>query len=40
LRHRTALLITHDERLLAAADRVLRLDGGRLEEASAEEAVA
>jgi ATP-binding cassette, subfamily B, bacterial len=41
LRGRTALLITHDERLLAAADRVVRLEGGRLQEASAgEEAVA
>jgi ATP-binding cassette, subfamily B, bacterial len=32
LRDRTAVLITHDERLLGSADRVLQLSGGRLEE--------
>jgi ATP-binding cassette, subfamily B, bacterial len=41
LRGRSALLITHDERLLRCADRVLRLEGGRVkEEAGPAESVA
>jgi ATP-binding cassette, subfamily B, bacterial len=32
LRGRSALVITHDERLLRSADRVLRLENGRVEE--------
>jgi ATP-binding cassette, subfamily B, bacterial len=34
LRGRSALLITHDERLLSCADRVVRLSGGLAEDAS------
>jgi ATP-binding cassette subfamily C protein CydD len=32
LRGRSALLITHDARLLRCADRILRLEGGRVTE--------